>query len=561
MNYTYLSVIGSLIGTIAIVLISLYLYVLYRKRYMGIWAIGWLILVIRHAIMDTGYLPWKQSFLGLTFYLLLTFIYVLLIVWSTYSFINKPLNKFWLYGAAGSFVISTALNLLPLPLTYKLLLPIYVCCIAGIWIGLTFLRNQELPIFSRLITGYAYLLISLINFSAPFIIPGSWVLPWGYALGGILRLTVAIGTLMLYFEKTRNALSAKELQYRHLAENAIDVIYYYRLLPPATLEYVSPSALAVTGYTPTEYYANNRLIFTIIHPEDKTLLGDFIANLPHTLSTPLTLRLLCKDKNTLWVEHKCLPIYDKTGHLIAVEGIIRDVSQRKKLEQMASTFDRMNMVGSMAATVAHEIRNPMTTVRGYLQFLERKEKYQTEKENFRLMIEEIDRANTIIREYLALSREKFVSLEPCSLNHIIETLFPLIQADATSSKVSASLTLENIPDLPLDKNEIRQLLLNLVRNGIEAMPTGGKLTIRTFLDENKAVLSVSDQGSGIPPDMLEQLGTPFFTTKENGTGLGLPICYQIAHRHNASIKIDTSVQGTTFFVYFNHPLQSMPPEL
>jgi PAS domain S-box-containing protein len=360
---------------------------------------------------------------------------------------------------------------------------------------------------------------------------------------------------MLYFEKTRLDLSKKEIQYQHLAENAIDIIYYYRLLPEKALEYISPSALTVTGYTPEEYYANNRLIISMIHPDDELLLENFVFNLPRSAKLPLTLRLSRKDNNTFWAEHKCVPIYDEKGTLIALEGIIRDISQRKKLEQMASAFDRMNMVGSMAATVAHEIRNPMTTVRGYLQLLERKEKYQAEKDKFRLMIEELDRANTIIREYLALSREKLVNLEKCSLNNIIEALFPLIQADTTSSKVSTNLVLGNIPELPLDQNEIRQLLLNLVRNGTEAMPTGGNLTISTFQDADKVVLSVSDQGSGILPDILEQLGTPFFTTKETGTGLGLPICYQIAHRHNANIKIDTSSAGTTFFVHFNKPKQ------
>ncbi len=554
MDYIYLAVMGSLIGTIAIVLVSIYLYVLYRRSYIGIWGVSWIILLIRHVTMDSGLFSWKQSFVGLTTYLLLTFIYVLLIVWSTYSFINKPLNKWWLYGAAGTFIASTGLNLLPLPLSYKLLLPIYVCCIAGIWVGVTFLRHPDLPKFSRLVTGYAYLLISLLNLTAPFIFYGSWLLPWGYAFGGILRLVVALGTLMLFFEKTRSDLLNKELQYRHLAENAIDVIYYYRLLPETTLDYISPSALTVTGYTPEEYYTENKIVFSMIHPDDKCLLDDFIANLPHSITTPLTLRLSRKDKTTLWVEHKCVPIYDENSCLMAVEGIIRDISQRKKIEQMASAFDRMNMIGSMAATVAHEIRNPMTTVRGYLQLMGRKEKYQAEKENFCLMIEEIDRANTIIREYLALSREKYVNLENCSLNTLIEALFPLIQADATSSKVSASLILSNIPELLLDKNEIRQLLLNLVRNGIEAMPTGGNLIIRTFLDDGQAVLSISDQGSGIPPDILEQLGTPFFTTKETGTGLGLAICYQIANRHNASIKIDTSTEGTTFSVYFNQLL-------
>ena len=211
------------------------------------------------------------------------------------------------------------------------------------------------------------------------------------------------------------------------------------------------------------------------------------------------------------------------------------------------------MVGSMAATVAHEIRNPMTTVRGYLQLMGKRETYQADKDKIKLMIEEMDRANLIIREYLSLSREKIANLKKCSLNAIIESLFPLIQADANSSKVSVSLDLAPIPDLLLDDNEIRQMLLNLVRNSIEAMPEGGSLAIHTLQKETKTFLSISDQGTGIPSHILDNLGTPFITTKDTGTGLGLPICYQIIHRHNADIKVTTSHKGTTFLIAFTPP--------
>lgn len=552
MDYIYLSVISSLVGTLAIVLISIYLYVIYRVRYMGIWAVSWLILLLRYAVLDLELLPWKQSILCLTLYLMMTFIFVLMIVWSTYSFINKPLNKWWIYGTVSIFIASTALNVLPSPLLYKLILPIYAGCFAFIWIGFLFIRHPKIPKFGRLVVGWSYVLLGILNFSFPFIANNSWFLPWAYFFGGILRLVIAVGTLMLFFEKTRTDLSNKEIQYQLLAENAIDVIYYYRM-PEAAIEYISPSVLTVTGYAPEEYYADNKLILQLIHPDDCSQLDDFINNLPGSVERPLTIRVLRKDKTPIWVEQKCVPIYDEQKHLVALEGIIRDITQRKKLEQMAAAFDRMNMVGSMAATVAHEIRNPLTTVRGYLQVLERKEEYQTDKDKFELMIEEIDRANNIIREYLSLSHEKFANLKKCSLNSIIEALFPLIQADANSSKVYTALTLSDIPELLLDENEIRQLLLNLVRNGIEAMPIGGNLVIRTFLADNKAVLSISDQGAGIPPHILDHLGTPFFTTKPTGTGLGLAICYQITHRHNATIKIDTSNTGTTFFVYFNLP--------
>jgi two-component system sporulation sensor kinase C len=554
MEYAYLSAIGSLVGTISIVLVYIYLYALYRERYIGVWAISWLILLSRYTIFDSGLLAWKESAFLILIYQLSINISALTFVWGTHMFVNKPMNKWWLYITVSICLLGGILNTLVSSLLYKLLVHLifgsYVC----IWIGVILIRYSNLKGIGRLITGYAYILWGFLNLSMPFVINIIWFLPWGYAMGGILRLIIAIGTLMIYFEKARTDLITKETHYRLLAENAIDVIYSYQLLPEKKVEYISPSALRVTGYSSEDYYANNTLILDLIHPEDLPLLNNFINNLPYSIDMPLTLRLIRKDKVILWIEQKCVPIHDENGRLAALQGIVRDITVRKKLEHMSSLLDRMNMVGSMAATVAHEIRNPMTTVRGYLQVMGRKQEYQKDNDKFNLMIEEIDRANSIIREYLSLSREKLAILKQCSLNSIIEALFPLIQADANSSKVSISLELSSVAELMLDENEIRQLLLNLVRNSIEAMPTGGELVIRTFQEDGKVILSIKDQGEGIPSHILDMLGTPFITTKDTGTGLGLPICYQIAHRHKATIKISTSHEGTTFSVSFTTQL-------
>ncbi len=215
--------------------------------------------------------------------------------------------------------------------------------------------------------------------------------------------------------------------------------------------------------------------------------------------------------------------------------------------------EKMASIGQLAATVAHEIRNPLTTVRGYLQLMERRKEYQADKENFELMIEELDRANAIICGYLSLSQDKMANLKLHSLNRVIELLFPLIQASANASNIYVNLDLADIPELFLDENEIRQLLINLVQNSIEVMSSGGKLDIRTCLENDEVILSISDQGSGIPLHILNKLGTPFITTKDTGTGLGIPICYQIADRHSAEIKIKTSEHGTTFSIYFKLP--------
>ncbi len=204
----------------------------------------------------------------------------------------------------------------------------------------------------------------------------------------------------------------------------------------------------------------------------------------------------------------------------------------------------------MAAGIGHEIRNPMTVVRGFLQLLGYKEEYTKDKEHLDLMIEELDRANSIITNFISLAKNRVVEYKMQKLDVIIKTIFPLLQADAMLADKYITMDLEEVPDLSLDEKEIRQLILNLVRNGLEVMSPGGRLTIRTFSDNNEIVVAVQDQGKGIEPDVCAKLGTPFFTTKENGTGLGLAVCYSIAARHNAKIEIETGSNGTTFFVRF-----------
>lgn len=229
---------------------------------------------------------------------------------------------------------------------------------------------------------------------------------------------------------------------------------------------------------------------------------------------------------------------------------ILDITEIKRFQQEIIRLEQLNLIGQMAAGIGHEVRNPMTTVRGYLQLLSAKDKFAEYKEHFGLMIEELDRANTIIKQFLSLAKNKHVEKRNQNINSILKALFPLIQADAFESGKHVELDLNDIPDLLLDKKEIRQLILNLVRNGLEAMDKDQVLTIKTFMDSGKVVFAVKDRGKGISQDIIDRLGTPFLTTKDEGTGLGLAVCYSIAARHNASIDMETSAGGTTFYVRF-----------
>ena len=231
--------------------------------------------------------------------------------------------------------------------------------------------------------------------------------------------------------------------------------------------------------------------------------------------------------------------------------IIQNQTELYRARRECQRLERLNLVGAMAAGIGHEVRNPLTTVRGYLQFLSGKEKFRDCAEMFNLMIGELDRTNAIISEFLALSKNKAVKLEPRNLNTIIRAIYPLLAVDALEANKSINLELqEDIPLLDLDEGEIRQLIINFVRNSLEATADKGQVRIKTRGRGQDVLLIVQDNGTGIPASVIEQIGTPFVSTKDHGTGLGLSVCYSIAARHRATIDFQTSEQGTVFLVCF-----------
>lgn len=228
----------------------------------------------------------------------------------------------------------------------------------------------------------------------------------------------------------------------------------------------------------------------------------------------------------------------------------RDITERKRLEKEMVHLEGLHLIGKMAAGIGHEVRNPMTTIRGFLQMLAKKKECLKYSEYYKLMIGELDRANSIISDFLSVAKERSNCCRAENLNRVIDSLLPLMEADAIVGNNYIKIELGEIPEMILDEKEIRQLILNFVRNGLDSMSSGGYLTIKTYMEDNQIVLAIKDQGSGIIPEVLARIGTPFFTTKEQGTGLGLAISYSIVARHQGTVQVETSDKGTTFFIRF-----------
>ncbi|MFZ3101221.1 MAG: ATP-binding protein [Desulfitobacteriaceae bacterium] len=244
------------------------------------------------------------------------------------------------------------------------------------------------------------------------------------------------------------------------------------------------------------------------------------------------------------------PFTDADGSNLVVKVLI-DITEKKNAEREYARLDRLNMVGAMAAGIAHEVRNPLTTVRGFLQMLSTKVDAKHNGEFYELMIEELDRANSIMTDFLSLATDKTTDFRLTNISKVVKSLSPLLSADALNQDKDINLELGRVRDIQGNENELRQLILNLAKNGFEAMPSCTTLKLQTLMLENDVLLRVCDQGGGIDPVILDKLGTPFLTTKEQGTGLGLAICHSIAARHKATINFESNSAGTTVTVRFS----------
>lgn len=318
--------------TLVLTFVYVFLYTQDRKRHLAIWAIGWAIYAVRF-----GFELWLASthqtpILTLCIHLCLL-LNCLFLLWGTYEMAGRPVPGGWLVASVlgGLWIIVATVGqfsptLFSLPLS-ALLAAIFV------WTGLIFLRTQELEGNGRYITGWTFIVWGLHKGDYPFRHMISWFSPWGFLLASALQLMAAIGILLTYFQKIRQDLFRGEERFRLLAENAQDVIYRYRLVPTPGFEYISPAVTRLTGYTPEEYYADPELIFGLMHAEDRTLVETLRQNPADPSPAPSILRWIRKDGEVIWTEQHNVFVHDEAGTRVAVEGIARDVTERKQRER------------------------------------------------------------------------------------------------------------------------------------------------------------------------------------------------------------------------------------
>jgi signal transduction histidine kinase len=233
----------------------------------------------------------------------------------------------------------------------------------------------------------------------------------------------------------------------------------------------------------------------------------------------------------------------------AVLSIGKDITERKEqTERLLQKSEKLALVGQMAAGIAHEIRNPLTSIKGFVQLFKSD---QLREEYYDIVLAELERINIIVGEFLVLAKPTVAVFKETDVRILIKDVVTLINTQSILNNVQIFVEFDrDLPMVSCEENQLKQVILNLLKNAIEAMPQGGNIDVQVKeKEEGKISIQIIDQGIGIPKERIATLGEPFYTTKEKGTGLGLMTCYKIIESHNGELNIQSKVNvGTTIEV-------------
>jgi PAS domain S-box-containing protein len=245
-----------------------------------------------------------------------------------------------------------------------------------------------------------------------------------------------------------------------------------------------------------------------------------------------------------------IPIFDDRGSLICTVGSLRDISEMKNTEDQLRNAEKLTVVGQLAAGVAHEIRNPLTTIKGLLQL----SKDHFNRDHYKLLMSEIDRMNFIVSEFLVLGKPHNVYFDETDCLSILNDILQIFETQALMNGISITKKLMSHSSIYGDSNQIKQVFINILKNAMEAMPYGGNIHIELDMEGTEQIIRIKDTGKGMPDDVLNKIGQPFYTTKEYGNGLGIMVTKKIIESHKGKIKF-TSLIGSGTIVEIRLPLQ------
>lgn len=321
------------------------------------------------------------------------------------------------------------------------------------------------------------------------------------------------------------------------------------------ITFINKSQLELTGWTETEVLGESIYdIFCGGKHEQSVFQMNSIDNNGFSAET----EILKKSGEKIPAEVFLSRLKDQNGNVIGVTGIFRDITEKKEIEERMRRMDKLATLGQLASGIAHEIKNPLAGIGSAIQVLSSAIALDDmKKEVVKEILKQIHRLDETIKNLLSFAKPGQPRLAPANLNEILQIVIFLTAQQAKKQNVEINLDFKiDIPQIMIDPQQIQQAILNVVLNGIEAMPQGGVLNISVIekyltgpLKKAKQYLSiiVSDTGTGIPENIMAQIFNPFYTTKPSGTGLGLSITQRIVEQHNGTVDVKSKPEEGTIF--------------
>ncbi|MCM3566975.1 ATP-binding protein [Neobacillus mesonae] len=251
-----------------------------------------------------------------------------------------------------------------------------------------------------------------------------------------------------------------------------------------------------------------------------------------------------------------VPLFHADGSRKGLVIIGRDITERKAMikelkerEERLRRTEKLSVVGELSASVAHEIRNPLTSLKGFVQIL--KVEDQKHQYYYQIMLDELDRINHIVGELLLLAKPQHVKFSKTWIQKLLHDVISLLRTEASlyNVQIESVLPEENL-FIECEPNELKQLFINIIKNAIEASTNGGKVSISMKkTDDDQILIIIQDNGCGISKERLQKIGEPFYSSKEKGTGLGLTVSFKIVESHQGTITFESQKnKGTTVYI-------------
>lgn len=288
-------------------------------------------------------------------------------------------------------------------------------------------------------------------------------------------------------------------------------------------------------------------------------IGFYIISALNLILGPIFINVMSQTNLQNTYLYISLDAFGNTLNFIAIQIILffvfistnNRMASAKSFHQELQQAKQLHSVGQMAATIAHEIRNPITVVKGFAQLLDQKEELtETEKFYIQTMLTELEYTQVIINDYLSLAKQQTGIVQVIALNDEIKKTADLLTSFANQRSIGIVLKSNHDLIIKMDPIELKQLLVNIIKNGIESMDKAGFITIETEQDQDMAKIMITDTGIGLTKNQIDVLGTPFYSLKERGTGIGLTVCYNIVQKYKGKIVITSKLTiGTTFTIY------------